>query len=41
MAAADIVKYITNGFNNKEISIVVFLDLSKTFDTVNHYIFFT
>ena len=38
MATADIVKYITDGFNSKEISIGVFLDLSKAFDTVDHNI---
>ena len=38
MAALDIVNYITKGFDNKEGTIGIFLDLSKALDTVNHNI---
>ena len=34
MAAAEIVNYTAKGFNDNEITVGVFLDLSKAFDTV-------
>ena len=39
MAAAEIVNYIAKGFDSNEITIGVFLDLSKAFDTVSPWYF--
>ena len=38
MAAAEIVNYIAKGLNDNEITVGVFLDLSKAFDSVNNNI---
>ena len=36
MTVLDTVQHIIDGFNNKKVSLGVFLDLSKAFDTVDH-----
>ena len=38
MAGLDVIDFITSGFNNKELTLGIFVDLSKAFDTVNHNI---
>ena len=36
MACLDLINFITTGFDNKEATLGVFIDLSKAFDTVDH-----
>jgi len=38
MAIANVVEEMTSTIDNKESSLGVFIDLSKAFDTVNHFI---